>query len=512
MAYKSPRLTRRTVVLVKMESEPGVDPGPIAGVDAVLVGAPDFTVDPQVLKRDYYRADLSPLAFTVGRKLAGMKFELELRGNGFQHSGNLEDAPVLGRLLRACGMSEVAINLAATPGAVRQIGEQRNPVESWAITGQNTTNMALDYQVTVVASGASGVAALRVVELNGYEPTLLRNETVLVAPDSVNGTATVDATDPLKPVINLGGAWAVGDEVYWNIGGITGSWRVNQTDLQSIATGIATTIGSGTISGTAGPDSVTIGFSGSMGATVVTSGGTSLVLGTSGVMITPTFTGDLTLGSVWRISVFPPGISYEPVSVGQETCTIYMYMDGSLHKMTASQGTFSLSANAGDFGKLSFTFTGQYSPAVRRSLPKSITYDTPAPPTFQKAMLRAAGNDITIQALSFDIANTITPRDDVNSPDGYNGVRITTREPTGGIDPEITLPGDFDPWDALANATSMQFSCRFGQTPGNTVWLKGPNVQYSKVTYKDRNGLRTYDGGLGFAHELSDDEVRLHFC
>ena len=46
-----------------------------------------FTVKPNVLERNFVRNDLSPMPFIIGRKIASMEFETELRGNGLQNSG-----------------------------------------------------------------------------------------------------------------------------------------------------------------------------------------------------------------------------------------------------------------------------------------------------------------------------------------------------------------------------------------------------------------------------------------
>lgn len=40
---------------------------------------------------------------------------------------------------------------------------------------------------------------------------------------------------------------------------------------------------------------------------------------------------------------------------------------------------------------------------------------------------------------------------------------------------------------------------RVGNVIGNTVWMLCPNTQYMKMTYKDRQGIRTYDAGLNLA-------------
>lgn len=63
----------------------------------------------------------------------------------------------------------------------------------------------------------------------------------------------------------------------------------------------------------------------------------------------------------------------------------------------------------------------------------------------------------------------------------------------------------------LATASRMPFQMRIGHVLGNTVWMFAPNVQYSGLTYTDRNGILSYDAGLRFARHKSNDEVMFFF-
>ena len=116
-------LTRRAVVLAKVETTRGVDASPVPATDAMLVADPDYTTDLNVLERDFVRNDLSPLGHTIGRKLAGATFTVEMRSNGLTNSGSVADAAVLGTLFRGCGYSETGISGVGTIGAIRMSRE-----------------------------------------------------------------------------------------------------------------------------------------------------------------------------------------------------------------------------------------------------------------------------------------------------------------------------------------------------------------------------------------------------
>lgn len=514
MAQSYPILTRRACVLFKIESTTGVDAGPTQSADAVLVSDPSYTIDPVTLERNFVRNDLSPLGVAIGRKLAGMKFSVELRSNDLTDVGTLGSVSKLGRMLRACGYSETAVNAAATPGAVVDVGVHTAAV-TWAVSGTNANKDYYDFEVVCVKAGASGTAKVRVNEINGYQSGLLKNKVIRITTTSASGTLAVDQTDPLLPTITVGGTWVAGEKIHFNVNGFVGRVVVGATPTPtSVGTALAAAITALNADLGAASDTgvVTLTYANDMTGTVVTSATTAVDLGDCGVTVTPTWTGSLALGQTWKIRVSPTGIRYAPVSDGFESATLYMYLDGTLHKMTAAQGTFSIKAQAGQFGMVDFTFTGQYVDPIDAEMPANPIYETTKPPVFELAKLRVDSEDITVDNFSFDQNNTISPRVDANNSDGYSGTRVTARAPKGGVDPEATKMGDYNFYAKMAAASSMLMSCRFGKNNGNIIWVKAPKVQYSGLTYKDRDGIRVYDVGLSFGRDQGNDEVEFFFA
>lgn len=97
-------LTRKTVILAKVEPTYGVDPVPTASANAILVKNVNLKVNGEKLTRDFVRASLSPLPFARGIKDAEVSFETELKGTGTR--GVLPAYGWEGALALACGMSE----------------------------------------------------------------------------------------------------------------------------------------------------------------------------------------------------------------------------------------------------------------------------------------------------------------------------------------------------------------------------------------------------------------------
>lgn len=249
------------------------------------------------------------------------------------------------------------------------------------------------------------------------------------------------------------------------------------------------------------------------GAAATIASGTPLTLSTaSGITLTPTFTGSIPTGAVFRVLVLPKGLKLKPISTGQKPITVEAYFDGLKHKVHDAFGTFSISAEAGGYASLDFTFTGQFNQTVDAALPAAV-FETQVPQQVELANLTwGSAQDLIVQQFTYDQKNTITPRPDVNSPDGYKGVRISARAPEGGVNPEAMLVAEGDFWGDFATAQAKHFVMQVGTTVGNQVVLQGPQVQTNDLGYGDRDGIRNFDLGLMFKRLAGDDEFMIYFC
>ncbi|MDG5496971.1 hypothetical protein [Niveispirillum sp. BGYR6] len=116
-----PILYDRALAAFKIETTPGVDANP-TDADLLLVDDPQFSADITFIERPMSSLDLSNFKKRPGRKLAKVTFKHEARGNGATAFANT--VPMLGRLLRACGMAETIVNtprrIEYTPATVNQ--------------------------------------------------------------------------------------------------------------------------------------------------------------------------------------------------------------------------------------------------------------------------------------------------------------------------------------------------------------------------------------------------------
>jgi hypothetical protein len=98
-------LTRKTVILAKIESTYGTDPVPTPAANTILVSDVNLKVAGEAIARDFIRSSLSPLQFVRGIRQVEVSFKTELKGTGTR--GTLPSWGWEGPLFRACGMSEV---------------------------------------------------------------------------------------------------------------------------------------------------------------------------------------------------------------------------------------------------------------------------------------------------------------------------------------------------------------------------------------------------------------------
>ncbi len=421
-------LTKRALMLAKVETTCGVDANPTPTDDAILVSEPDYTTDPQVLERDFVSNDLSKFEDIIGRVVAGFTFTMDVRGNGIQNSGLVADAPKLATVLQGCGyvlepmdggvsnVSDVIANKLNDPAA---------PAVAWDATGSVVTvNNPVLYTIEVTTAGASGVA----------EVTITNNNT-------------------------------------------------DEDDLSAAVSEVITTA-------------------------------TPLNLGGSGATLTPTWTGNLSLGDKWQAQVWPTGVKARPTSDAFDALTLVQYRDGIEHRGLAGMGTFTIDATAGEYATASFQFTTTFIDAVDTPLPSNPVYETTLPPQVEISYLSWGGKtDLFAESWSFDQGNELNPRLDVNAPQGYLGTRITDRAPSGGFTPEMQLEADASFWADFLAGRAKTFSVRVGTERGNMVCIFAPNAQTSEQPYTDRNGVIALDKSVNFKRGNSgDDEIIFVFC
>ncbi len=510
-----PILSQRALLLGKIETTTNVDSLPVPASDAFLVMNADVKINPNVLKRDFYRPSLSPLATAVGRKLATLSFTHEIKG-----AGRAGIAPKLATLLRACGFAQtlVANNLAGVISNILPNSQNAGPAITWTKATLPTRGYNR-YKITTVLGGASATAKVIVTgSPSDYNDTTVLPDFIFDATimgQNPTTTIAVDATTaPLTPTFTVGTP-QVGDIVVLNIGGIRLKYTIGTTVAATEGAAIAaalTALADARFTAAAVGAVVTVTLVG--GVITVTTATTNIPLGGSGGAVNMTWTGNLVIGDSWTIDLLKPGYHLQPVSGGFESMTMYMFYDGTVHRLTGCIGTIVFTAQAGQYGTAAFTFTGQYHDPDDAPLPLNATFEPSTPVQVELAQLRLGGaKNLAAQSFNIDMGITVNPRDSVSDPDGYKGVLYSSREPKGGLNPEMEYESVEPYWRYMAAATLLQFHARVGRATNNTVEFFSNTVQLSNIAYTARNTQRVYDLSMVFSSDtfFGDDEIRIVF-
>lgn len=204
-------------------------------------------------------------------------------------------------------------------------------------------------------------------------------------------------------------------------------------------------------------------------------------------------------------------VGYIPITGGTESCTIYIYLDGLLHKIPGCKGSYDVNFEAGKYGEITFNMEGKYVKPVDITFPTDGPSLTPVPEVVESANFTAGGYAAVINALQYSHGNTIGTPGNVNAADGYGDMKITGREPGGSFDPESTLIATNDFWDAWESATPQALTITIGATAGNIVDFDVDFAVPSGMGYGDREGTRTHEIPYTAQGDTGDDEVEWIF-
>ena len=212
-------------------------------------------------------------------------------------------------------------------------------------------------------------------------------------------------------------------------------------------------------------------------------------------------------------------VLYAPASTGIKSATLYLYdiADSGncrLHKILGARGTFSVKADAGGIALVSFKLMGLYTAMSDVSAPGAPTYETTKPPVVQSCTLSLNSvTSLVAQSVSLDVANDLTPQDDIASAGAIKAFIITGRKPAGTFNPEAVLAATYDFGADWAAATQRALSLAIGATAGNIITVTAPKLTPNSLADSDKSGILTQDVPfrLGRSVDAGNDELKLNF-
>lgn len=205
-------------------------------------------------------------------------------------------------------------------------------------------------------------------------------------------------------------------------------------------------------------------------------------------------------------------VIYAPISTAFESNTFYINVDGVQHKMLGARGSWSLGLSAQAIPTIKFSFTGLYGATADAAVPTVTLTAWQSPLAVNNAnttglTLHGYGG-LVMSDLSVDIANAVTFRSLVG---GAESVVLTDRKPAGSITFEAMTVATKDWWTAAKTAVLGAFSITHGTVAGNKVTIAAPQVQITKPTYQDKDGIVMLQSSLVIVPNAGNDDLTLTF-
>ena len=183
-------------------------------------------------------------------------------------------------------------------------------------------------------------------------------------------------------------------------------------------------------------------------------------------------------------------VTYSPATLAtQDSCTIYTNIDGILHKILGCKGTFTISAEVGEFPRIDFELQGIKSTITDTAAP-SITKSLQSDPLVFKdgntSAFQVFGFAGALQSWEIDFANEIVFRTLVG---GTQEAIITDRKPAGTCVIEAVPLSQHNFFtDALGTSTGTN-TWLHGTSAGNKVTVSVPQSNLGMPTYEDSDGI-----------------------
>lgn len=203
-------------------------------------------------------------------------------------------------------------------------------------------------------------------------------------------------------------------------------------------------------------------------------------------------------------------VTYAPESSDQNSVTLWVYIDGRLHKINGAVGTVKLNLTAGALGMLDFTFQGKYTTPTSAAI-VSGTYDTPNPqPCKSCTFTYDSKTTLIAKMLDVDLANTIARRNDLSASTGIAGFHITARKPMLTFDVEAQLETSYN-FRSDQLSSQKEVSAVVGATAGNICTITVPKYNVTDIEYGDEEMtlLEKLTGECSI--DSGDDELTIAF-
>jgi hypothetical protein len=201
-------------------------------------------------------------------------------------------------------------------------------------------------------------------------------------------------------------------------------------------------------------------------------------------------------------------VDYLPHSADPESCTIYVNVDGTLHKLLGARG--SVSGELGPLGipRFAFAMTGLFVPVAAGALPSIVTTGFKDPLPLSKTntpTITLHGFACAMTKFTFDLKNTVKYR----AVSSQEYIAVPDRAPDGSITIEAPPIGTKDFFAIVAAGTLGALHIVHGIDDGHIVELSAPAVQIGRASYGNEDNVVTLTLPLKFIPVAGNDELVL---
>lgn len=207
-------------------------------------------------------------------------------------------------------------------------------------------------------------------------------------------------------------------------------------------------------------------------------------------------------------------VTYNPRSDSIESATMYLFPGKEMrHKMTGAYANLNFDIAAGQYAMINVDAKGIYNEPTDTAA-TTPTYATAVPQMVESISLAfGAVTSQVVRNLSINMNNEIPERADVNSAEGFKGLRIAARKPEVTFRIEKMLAATWNIYNALDSGTTYSTTFTIGSVAGKKILVTIPKLTLTSIKESDDNGLVMLDvtGLCARNSDAGDDELTFKF-
>lgn len=206
-----------------------------------------------------------------------------------------------------------------------------------------------------------------------------------------------------------------------------------------------------------------------------------------------------------------PGVdvSYQMVSAAYESVSIYVNMDGILHKLIGFRGTPALEWNGGDYPSCKISGLALGVAPVDLAPPVPVyTNVEPVEVNSANTAFSLGGFPAVLHKLILEPQVRTKYRD---LPNQSAEIKIVGRDCKGSVVLDAVKNEDHNFWEDWSASTKLPLALTHGTVSGHIVEVSAPQVQLDTVDYGDVDDVLTFNSPIALTRNTGDDEFILTF-